>query len=93
MTALHQHAWEEHQLTQNEGVEFNGPGTRLEFLDVDGSSDAHEHYLNRPLSQVDIREAAALIDRDAHQKATTTGLYQPKGQKAIQSMPNTLHQN
>lgn len=84
--------WDDHQLTQPDGIEFNGPGTRLEFLDVDGSSDAHEHYLNRPLSQVDVRDGSVgLIDQEADQNANTVSASHPKGQKAVQSMPNTLN--
>lgn len=94
MGIINQHLWEEHQLIHPEGVEFNGPGTRLEFLDVDGSSDTQEHFLNRPLSQIDIRDVAqGLIEADSGQNATTAGGYHPKGQKAIQSMPNTNNQS
>ena len=45
------------QGNEGDGVEFNGPHTRLEFLDVEGScSDIQEQYLNRPLSQIDVRD-------------------------------------
>ena len=42
--------WEEHQLIQPEDVEFNGPGTQLEFLDVENNSETHHDLLNRPMS-------------------------------------------
>lgn len=84
-------AWDENggfllmQGNENEGVEFNGPNTRLEFLDVEGScSDTQEQYLNRPLSQIDIRDTAhrGLVDTNdpaaGHNAITSTDAYQHK---------------
>jgi len=39
MLDQHHNGWDENQLIHPVDIEFNGPGTRLEFLDVDGSSD------------------------------------------------------
>ena len=50
MPIINQPLLEEHQLIHPEDVVFNGPESRLEFLDVDQSSDTQDHLLQRPLS-------------------------------------------
>ena len=53
--------WDDQEAIQHDGAEFNGPSTRLEFLDVEGNSDQHEQFLNRPLSQEDLIEAVRTL--------------------------------